>query len=81
MMRWTLRYSQEAVQGLYKIPRGKVARVTAAIAQLMVEPRPPDGQAVPDRPNTFSLFSDEYIVTYELIERARVVKILKIEVE
>ena len=77
---WTLRYTADAIAGMYAIPRGLAADVTVAIRALQHIPIPND--ATPDptgKPNTYVITPAGHRVTYEVIEPERIVKILTVE--
>jgi hypothetical protein len=66
--------------GIRKVPRGRAAEVTAAIGALQHEPAPPT--ATPEltgRAHTFVITVAGVIITYELVEEKRIVKILLVE--
>ncbi|HMN26574.1 MAG TPA: hypothetical protein PKE45_00360 [Caldilineaceae bacterium] len=77
---WTLRYTADAIAGLYLIPRGPAAEVTAAIRALAHTPLPDIASPEPTgKPNTYVMTVAGHIVTYELIEEGPIIKILLIE--
>ncbi|MCL4860853.1 MAG: hypothetical protein KJZ93_15660 [Caldilineaceae bacterium] len=77
---WTLRYTAEAIAGLYLIPRGPAAEVTAAIRALQRTPLPDMAGPEPTgKPNTYVLTVADHAVTYEVIEEGQIIKILLIE--
>jgi mRNA-degrading endonuclease RelE of RelBE toxin-antitoxin system len=78
-MDWTIRFTPSALQSLYQIPRGTVANVTAAIRGLARVRTPLAAMAAPDRPNTYVIEAEGYLITYELKPEQRIVLILTIE--
>ena len=73
----TITYSPGAVVGLYKIPRGIVAHVTAAIKALAVNARPYGCDPVDGRPGLYRIVEYGHIVEYEIRQEA--IRILFIE--
>jgi hypothetical protein len=77
---YTLRYTAEAVAGLYLIPRGPAAEVTAAIRALQRTPTPYVASPEPTgRPHTYTLIVADHTLTYQVNEESRVITILLIE--
>jgi mRNA-degrading endonuclease RelE of RelBE toxin-antitoxin system len=76
---WQLRYSPPATAGIYRIPRGPAADVTAAIRRLGTNPYVFNAEAVPERANTWLLEVGEYHIVYEILDDVRQVVILRIE--
>jgi hypothetical protein len=77
---WTLYYAPAAIAGMYKVPRGVAAEVTAAIADLQREPIPT--AAVPDPTglaHTYAILVAEHTITYAVMEAIRGVRILAVE--
>jgi mRNA-degrading endonuclease RelE of RelBE toxin-antitoxin system len=63
-----------------KIPHGTAAVVTDAIRVLQRTPLPYLARPVPTgRPDTYELLVEGYVVTYEVVERERIVRILAVE--
>ena len=75
---YTLHYSREAIQAIYQIPRGTAANVTSVIQRLTQEPRPTGSQPL-ERPNSYFLNIENYLVVYEIDMEAHIVRILRIE--
>jgi hypothetical protein len=67
--------SPVARRALYRIPRGVVADVTAAITRLSTTPIPYTAMSA-GIPNTYLLAVDEHVIAYEVIEAERVIVIL-----
>lgn len=77
---WNLRYAPAATAGIRKIPRGPAAIVTESIRTLQRTPLPYVARPVPTgREDTYELLAEGYVVTYELVEQERLVRILAIE--
>lgn len=76
--RYTLHYSQSAIQAIYQIPRGPAALVTDIIRRLAQEPRPPGSQPL-GHANMYFLIIADYLVVYEIDTEAYIVRILRIE--
>jgi mRNA-degrading endonuclease RelE of RelBE toxin-antitoxin system len=74
-----LRYAPPAVNGIYRIQRGKAALVTEAIQRLRVNPRPSNAEPVPERSNTYRIEVEDYNVAYEVLDDQNLVVILRIE--
>ena len=75
-MAWQFRYAPAAIQGLYLIPRGIAAEVTAAIKALADNPQPPGCEAVPGRENTYRIMPAGHTVEYEVVAQDQRFKIL-----
>jgi mRNA-degrading endonuclease RelE of RelBE toxin-antitoxin system len=77
---WNLRYTADAIAGMYSIPRGAAAEVTAAIRELQRIPLPYGASPEPTgKPNTYVITVADHTVTYELAEQDRIVRILTVE--
>jgi hypothetical protein len=77
---WTLRYTADAIAGLYLIPRGPAAEVTAAIRALQRTPLLDIANPEPtDRPHTYAITVADHTITYEVVEKEQIIKILLIE--
>jgi hypothetical protein len=77
---WTLRYTADAIAGLYLIPRGPAAEVTAAIRALQRTPLLDIANSEPTgRPHTYAITVADCTITYEVVEKEQIIKILLIE--
>jgi hypothetical protein len=77
---WTIYYAPAAIAGMYKVPRGVAAEVTAAIADLQHEPIPT--AATPDPTglaHTYAILVAGHTLTYEIIEAMHAVRMLAVE--
>jgi mRNA-degrading endonuclease RelE of RelBE toxin-antitoxin system len=74
-MTYTIRMTPVARRSLYRISRGVVANVTAAISQLATVPIPYTAMAA-GLPNTYLLAVAGHVIAYEVIESERVIVIL-----
>ena len=80
MIPYTLRYTRQAIEALYTIPRGTAGEVSSAIRALGHDPRPFKGFEL-ELPNVFAMKVARYFVTYEIVEADRIVVVLLIEQE
>jgi hypothetical protein len=77
---WSLRYTADAIAGMYSIPRGAAAEVTSAIRALQRIPLPYGASPEPTgKPNSYVITVAEHTITYELIDQDRIVRILTVE--
>lgn len=78
MIPYSLRYTQEAVQAIYTIERGKAGEVTLAIKTLSIEAKPYYSFET-EIGNKRAFKVADYFVTYEIQETECIIKILLIE--
>ena len=76
---WTLLIVPSALQEIYRIPRGAVAEVTAAIGQLEQDPFPDNADRIALIENCYRISASGRIIEYQVLEEERQVKILQVE--
>jgi mRNA-degrading endonuclease RelE of RelBE toxin-antitoxin system len=76
---WQIRYHPAATAGIYTIPRGPAALVTAAIRSLIKNPT--SGEVVEGKVNMYRIRPAGYTVEYEVraTQEPQVIVILNIE--
>lgn len=79
-MRWTLRYSRQAVAAIYQIPREIWAEAKLYIWLLQDNPLPDRAQPDEEDPSIYWLaFPGDYVASYEIIDEEHAVVLLDIE--
>lgn len=62
----TVRFTIEAMQELYRVPRGPAAQITEMIEYLRLDPYPPTSTAVDEMEGTYQLTIAEYVLEYQV---------------
>lgn len=75
---WTLRLNRNAVEALYRFPRGKAADVTNFLHSLTNETMPAGTEPVDGAPMMYRYTGNDFQVIYELDDSERIIRVLNI---
>jgi mRNA-degrading endonuclease RelE of RelBE toxin-antitoxin system len=78
-MDWTIRLTPLALNGLYSVPRGPAANVSATLRGLAQAPILLKASPAFGLPDTYTVEESGFVITYEVQTAQRIVLILTIE--
>lgn len=79
-MRWTLRYSPEAIQAIYQMPRAIWREAKAVVWSLQDNPLPANVQTDEADPSLYWIpLPGDYVLYYIIVDELHVVRILDVE--
>ena len=79
-MRWSLRYSPEAVQAIFQIPRTIRREAKVVVWSLQDNPLPANAQTDEADPSLYWIpLPGDYILYYIIVDELHVVRILDVE--
>ena len=79
--RWTISFLPLAVRDKYHIPRGEAALFREAIAMLYDGPQIADAKPVAGILNTYEYSRNGYMISYEVLEEVRTIRVIYFERE
>lgn len=78
MEKYKVEVARSAEKVLFQLPKEAVLKITAAIQQLAVEPRPASCRKLSGQHDTYRIRVGVYRIIYEVHDDVIVVKVLKI---
>ena len=73
---WTIRIHRNALQSLYRLPRGEAAAASSLIASLQEGRIPEDAHPIEQGSRVYKYSSGGYQIIFEIDESARILRIL-----
>jgi mRNA-degrading endonuclease RelE of RelBE toxin-antitoxin system len=75
---WTVRIHKDALEAIYRLPRGEAVKARDLIHSLAVGPIPEDAESLTQHQSVFKVTREGYQIIFEVIDLERTIRILHV---